>query len=238
MSYREISGNIFNSNADVLVNTVNCVGVMGKGIALDFKRRYPKMFQAYQRVCQNGGISPGEILPYRKENPWILNFAIKDHWRQPSKIEWIESCLEKFEQSYRAMGIKSAAFPWMGAMNGGLPLEKIQEITRAYLRNLSDIDVEVYTFDKDASEPLFERLKKIVNMDIDIKRLSERSGIQVHYMEKIINRIRKEKVGSLPRLIESNGIGKTTIDKLYAFLIDDSKSDPGSFHERAQTLPF
>jgi len=96
MSYQELSGNIFNSKTDALVNTVNCVGVMGKGIALEFRRRYPKMFKEYQRFCKRGELKPGQILPYRKETPWILNFAIKNHWRNPSKIEWIEICLEKF----------------------------------------------------------------------------------------------------------------------------------------------
>lgn len=237
MPYREISGNIFNSDADVLVNTVNCVGVMGKGIALDFRRRYPKMFQAYQRVCQNGGLKPGQILPYTKENPHIFNFAIKDHWRQPSKIEWIKTCLDKFVKNYRGLGIESAAFPWMGAMNGGIPLEDIKKITQSRLKNLSDIDVEVYTFDKDATEPLFERLKKIVNMDIELEVLAERSDMRPHDMKKVIDKLRKEKVESLPRLIESKGIGKTTVDKLYAFLIDDSKSEPESLCEKTQTLP-
>lgn len=88
MAYKEISGNIFNTKAMVVVNTVNCVGVMGKGIALDFKLRYPEMFKEYQKIFFKHLLKPGQILPYMKSSPIILNFAIKDDWKDPSKIEW------------------------------------------------------------------------------------------------------------------------------------------------------
>lgn len=221
MPYREVSGNIFNSNADALVNTVNCVGVMGKGIALDFRRRFPDMFQEYKRICQNGKLKPGEILPYRKEKPWILNFAIKNDWKHGSKIEWIESCLKKFMAKYKEMDIESVAFPWMGAVNGGIPLQKIKSITRFYLSELPDIDVEVYDFDPDASDSLFEKLSKISKSTyLDINDLSKKSGIQPRYVERIMRPLREESIKSLPRLIESGLLGKTNIERLYKFLID------------------
>lgn len=78
--YRE-KGNIFNSKAMAVVNTVNCVGAMGKGIALDFKLRFPEMFKEYQRICFQHLLKPGQILPYTKSRPIILNFAIKDDWK-------------------------------------------------------------------------------------------------------------------------------------------------------------
>ena len=77
MAYKEISGNIFNTKAMAVVNTVNCVGVMGKGIALDFKLRYPEMFKEYQKICFKHLLKPRQILPYMKSSPIILNFAIK-----------------------------------------------------------------------------------------------------------------------------------------------------------------
>lgn len=219
MAYQELSGNIFNSKADALVNTVNCVGVMGKGIALEFRRRYPEMFEAYQAICAKHKLQPGQILPYTKHTPWILNFAIKNDWKNPSKIEWIESCLDKFVKNYKKMGIRSVAFPWMGAMNGGLPLDKIKELTRTYLSNLPDISVEVYDFDKTVPDPLFEKLEDIAQIpDLDIQKLAKTSTIQYHYLAKIIQAIKTENIKSLPLLIESGVIGKTNIEKLYAFL--------------------
>ena len=220
MTYKEVRGNIFNSKAQALVNTVNCVGVMGKGIALEFRRRYPKMFKEYQGVCKKGELQPGQILPYREGEIWILNFAIKKDWKHPSEVKWIESCLKDFVSRYRDMDIKSAAFPWMGAMNGAIPIEIIKKVMREYLSNLTDVGIEVYEFDPDVSDPLFEKLDIIAKSQyLNIKDLSKRSGIQSRYIEKIIKALQEGKIRSLPRLIESGIIGKTNIEKLYAFLI-------------------
>ena len=95
MAYKEIKGNIFNSKAMAVVNTVNCVGAMGKGIALDFKLRFPEMFKEYQKICFHRMLKPGQILPYTKTKPIILNFAIKDDWKDPSKVVWIEKKKKK-----------------------------------------------------------------------------------------------------------------------------------------------
>jgi O-acetyl-ADP-ribose deacetylase (regulator of RNase III) len=234
MSYREVRGNIFNSRAQALVNTVNCVGVMGKGVALEFRRRHPKMFKEYKSVCEKGELQPGQILPYQDCETWILNFAIKNDWKQPAKVKWIESCLKEFVSSYRDMGIKSIAFPWMGAMNGGIPIEIIKEIMRNYLSDLTDIAIEVYDFDPDAIDPLFEKLNDIAKIQsLNLKELSKRSGIQPRYMEKIIKVIQQGKIKSLSRLIESGVIGKINAEKLYAFL-RDPKVDGKYF--RAPTL--
>jgi len=232
MPYKEVKGNIFSSNAQVLVNTVNCVGVMGKGIALEFRRRYPKMFKEYQSVCKIGGLRPGQILPYRDGKIWILNFAIKNDWKQPSRVEWIENCLKEFINSYQVMGIKSIAFPWMGAMNGGIPIEKIKEITRNYLSNIADINIEVYDFDPDASDPLFEKLNTIVKLEYsNIDDLSKISGIQRRYMEKVIEKMQQENIKSFPRLIESGAIGRTSIEKLYAFLIESRTNKNNTYQK-------
>jgi len=232
MSYKEVKGNIFNSKAQALVNTVNCVGVMGKGIALEFRRRYPEMFREYISICENGRLQPGQILTYKNGDFLILNFAIKKDWKQPSRVEWIESCLKDFVKNYHELGIKSIAFPWMGAMNGGIPIEKIKEITRNYLSNLEDIDIEVYDFDPDASDPLFENLIYTVKLrHSNINDLSKISGIQPRYMGAIIKILQQENVRSLPRLIELGALGKTSVDKLYAFLIESRTNKDNTYQK-------
>ena len=115
MPYQELTGNIFASKAQAIVNTVNCVGPMGKGIALEFRRRFPEMFEDYLLHCEAGTLKPGMILPYRKSTPWVLNFAVKNDWKHPSKIEWVEQTLQKFCNWYPAVGLKSVAFPWMSS---------------------------------------------------------------------------------------------------------------------------
>lgn len=141
----ELQGNLFNSSAQTLVNTVNCVGVMGKGIALDFKQHYPDMFKAYQKICRLYLLSPGEILPYSKADKLILNFAIKQDWRKPSRLSWIEECLEKFVVNYQRLKITSIAFPHIGALNGGIPWEQTHLLMLKYLTPL-DLNIEIIQF--------------------------------------------------------------------------------------------
>lgn len=92
-----VRGNIFNTKAQTIVNTVNCVGVMGKGIALVFKLRYPLMFDIYKGFCKSKQIGIGKLWLYKgePEEPWVLNFPTKFHWKYPSKLEYIELGLEK-----------------------------------------------------------------------------------------------------------------------------------------------
>lgn len=224
MAYIEKKGNIFNTKAMAVVNTVNCVGAMGKGIALEFKLRYPEMFKEYQKTCFEKRLRPGQILPYRKSNPWILNFAIKDDWKDPSKEEWIEETLIKFCTLYKQLGIKSIAFPWMGAMNGGIPIEKIKSIMRKYLEKIEDIEIEVYEFDTSSTDPLFENLKSAIDMNINV--LSEKSKIKVRYWDKIISLVKNNEVNSIfelcnYRLGEKRVIGKTNIERLYCYLSEN-----------------
>ena len=232
MSYIEKKGNIFNSKAMAIVNTVNCVGAMGKGIALDFKLRYPEMFREYQKICFRHMLKPGQILPYTKSSPIILNFAIKDDWKDPSRVEWIEQTLQKFVDNYQSMGITSVAFPWMGAMNGGLPFEVIQQLTRKYLSKLDDIEIEVYEFDPDVPCTLFISLKKIVSEKLfSPSELENLSQIKKRYWERIFDAVNDNNTKSINNLCYYmvNGkriIGKTNIERLFVFL---TKYNQGRF---------
>ncbi len=218
MPYKERSGNLFASEADALVNTVNCVGPMGKGIALEFRRRFPEMYAVYRRVCEKGQLRPGQILPYRKSTPWILNLAVKDDWKQPSKIEWVEQCLEKFCEWYPTVELRSVAFPWMGAMNGRIPLGEIKETTRRYLSDLKDIDVEVYTFDPNARDPLFDALIRIVSQ-LDPAEFARQSRMRKNYVDAIYGILSAPNTSNLAGISSSGRLGKTSLDKLYAFLV-------------------
>ena len=121
---RYVTGDIFSvaSVVDAIVNPVNCVGVMGKGLALEFKTRYPENFNAYKQFCKAGMLLPGSIFPFRyDENPkWIVNFSTKNDWRNPSKMQWIIDGLVDLKGWLLVNNIHRIAIPALGAGQGGL----------------------------------------------------------------------------------------------------------------------
>ena len=133
-----LCGDLFESPAKVLVNTVNTVGVMGKGIALKFKRIYPEMFEAYRNHCERGNLDIGQLFLYKTPNKWVLNFPTKKHWRNPSRVEYIEAGLRKLRARCSEMGMTSIAFPELGCGNGGLDFEaQVKPLMEHYLGSLS-----------------------------------------------------------------------------------------------------
>lgn len=138
-------GDLFSSRCRTLVCTVNCRGVMGKGIALEFKRRYPAMFEDYRKACRLGMLRPGRL--YLWTEPLlpreVLCFPTKDDWRLPSRIEWIEAGLEKFREN--AGRFESVAFPKLGCNNGGLSWTDVRPVMENALAPLSEqLKIEVY----------------------------------------------------------------------------------------------
>ncbi len=133
--YRDDS--LFESDAQVLVNAVNTVGVMGKGIAKEFKRRYPEMFKQYKDYCDSHILDIGKLWIYKAPDRWILSFPTKRHWGGRSRIEYIEAGLKKFVANYKARGIKSISFPMLGCENGGLDWEsQVKPLMKKYLSSL------------------------------------------------------------------------------------------------------
>ncbi len=143
-----VKTNIFESPAQVLVNTVNTVGVMGKGIAKQFKDIYPEMFRQYQIYCERNLLDIGKLWIYKTPHKWILNFPTKKHWRAPSRVEYIESGLQKFVETYVDKDIHSISFPLLGCGNGGLDWEsEVKPLMEKYLKDLP-IDIFIHLSDK------------------------------------------------------------------------------------------
>jgi O-acetyl-ADP-ribose deacetylase (regulator of RNase III) len=132
---RYVNSALFSSPARVLVNTVNTVGVMGKGVALEFKKRYPDMYERYRDLCLAGQIDVGTLWLWRSSERWVLNFPTKKHWRDPSRPEYIEAGLRKFVSSYQGQGVTSASFPLLGCGNGQLDFDsQVRPLMERYLR--------------------------------------------------------------------------------------------------------
>ncbi len=148
-----VKGSLFESPAKVLVNTVNTVGVMGKGIAKTFKEVFPEMFIQYQQLCENRQLQVGRLWLYRTEHKWILNFPTKVHWRQASKSKYIEQGLQKFVSTYSDLGITNVAFPQLGCGNGELDwMSTVQPLMAKYLGPLP-IDIFIYEYARTPSPP-------------------------------------------------------------------------------------
>lgn len=142
------TGDILAEDAEALVNTVNCVGFMGRGIALEFKRAWPENFKAYAAACRRNEVQPGRMLVYetgRLSNPrFIINFPTKRHWRSRSRIEDIEAGLDALVEEVEKLSIGSIAVPPLGAGLGGLEWSEVRARIGRALGGLPDVKVVVY----------------------------------------------------------------------------------------------
>jgi O-acetyl-ADP-ribose deacetylase (regulator of RNase III) len=142
------SGNLLEAEVEALVNTVNCVGVMGKGLALQFKQAFPENFQEYRRACQSGEVKPGQmfIVPTgRLTNPrYIINFPTKRHWKNPSRIEDIETGLLAVIETVKRLGIRSIAVPPLGCGNGGLAWSRVAPLIETAFAQVPEVQVLIF----------------------------------------------------------------------------------------------
>jgi O-acetyl-ADP-ribose deacetylase (regulator of RNase III)/uncharacterized protein YwgA len=141
---KTLIGDLFASQAQTLVNSVNCVGVMGKGVALEFKKRFPDVFDDYLARCERKKVKLGEPYLYRsRSGRSVVNFPTKNHWRSPSRLIDIEHGLDYFVAHYREWGIVSIAFPPLGCGNGGLEWSEVGPLIFSRLHHLP-MPIEVY----------------------------------------------------------------------------------------------
>lgn len=141
MIYIENDKTVFDVPAQTIVNTVNCDGFMGKGLALEIRKRFPRVFEAYRFACKKGKIQIGTLQLVKSQSPWILNFPTKNHWRGKSKLSYIESGLSKFRSTYRRRGIISVAMPPLGCGHGGLQWSDVLPLVLKYLRDADQLEV-------------------------------------------------------------------------------------------------
>ncbi|WP_296280483.1 macro domain-containing protein [Pseudoxanthomonas sp.] len=151
MSIRFIHGDMFKSRAEAIVNTVNCVGVMGKGVALRFRTEWPENYQAYKKACDEKWLRPGRLLVFRRGDllddvvpRYLVNFPTKVHWRNKSEISYIEDGLDALLVEIRRLDIKSIAMPPLGCGNGGLDWRDVRPIIERKLADIVGVDIQVY----------------------------------------------------------------------------------------------
>ena len=215
-----IRGNIFDSSMMTIVNTVNTVGFMGAGIALEYMRRYPDMFDEYKLKCLDGNLKIGEMHIWKKSTPWILNFPTKIHYQDPSKISYIESGLKKFSTFYKQAGITSIAFPQLGSQLGGLSWEHdVQPLMVSYLKNL-DLKVEIYEFDNNADDKLYINLRDILKTFSlsDYKNNLNMSSVVAKRVDEALD----IHIKSMSDFEHVKGLGRETLKKIYLLAKEDT----------------
>ena len=143
-----VQGDILGATAEAIVNAVNTVGVMGKGLALQFARAFPEMLAEYKRACKAGEVQPGRMHIYRLPGPawpqYVINFPTKRHWRDRSQIEDIADGLDALANAIQRLGIKSIAIPALGCGLGGLKWSEVLPLIETRLGDLQDVRILVY----------------------------------------------------------------------------------------------
>ncbi|NQU20355.1 MAG: macro domain-containing protein [Candidatus Nealsonbacteria bacterium] len=155
-----LKGNMFEADVEALVNTVNTVGVMGKGIALQFSRAFPEIMKPYKDACESGQLEIGSVFTVKLsmlEGPkYVINLPTKKHWKGKSKIEFIQSGLQALVDEIQRLGIRSVAVPPLGCGLGGLRWDDVKREIESALGELSDVDVLVF---EPAGKPPASRMK-------------------------------------------------------------------------------
>jgi len=142
-----MKGDLLDSQAHALVNTVNCVGVMGKGIALQFKKVFPDNYEVYREACKHNRIRPGKMFIF-KTGPvfpmYVINFPTKQHWKNKSKMKWIVDGLTDLRTIIRKLDLESIAIPALGCNNGGLNWRDVKPIIVKKLSVIEDTRILIY----------------------------------------------------------------------------------------------
>jgi len=219
-------GDIFDSKTHVIVNTVNCEGVMGKGLALAFKQRYPAMFKIYQQDCKTRKLRIGRPILYQESTPWILNFPTKDHWRFPSKLEYLEKGLEYVTANYKKQGIKSIAFPKLGVQNGKLSWDDVGPLMAKYLSQL-DIDVYIYITEGDreyqhnveceikSEEQIWKQFSELA---LSADRLRQEVDLNARDAKKVAQWRESKEFQALSDIDNIDGLAKTSLKKIKDYI--------------------
>lgn len=226
----ERTGNIFKSECQTIVNTINCFGVMGAGIAFEFRLRHPEMYEKYKKLCEQKKIQIGTLWIYTvNPNQKILNFPTKDDWKKPTNINYLEKGLEKFINTYSSKNITSIAFPLLGASHGGLSPDVSLTIMKYFLVKC-DIPIEIWTYDSSASDDLFESFKVRFQSN-DFSLLSKQTSITPSMLAKIENGLKEKRIRTISGLLNLQGIGEKTVERIFQYMHSEPVTEQRTLFE-------
>lgn len=219
-------GTVFNAPAKTIVNTVNCLGVMGAGLAQEFKLRYPEMYSDYVKRCKIYMVRIGEPYLYKfSDQLWILNFPTKFDWKRPSKLGFIEEGLEKILKICNDYGIESIAFPKLGTNKGGLKWDQVKMLME---KHLSKLEVDIYICLDNLPKADGDELKMLnIFNGLDVKSMAGSFKISKSKVDILTKSRPIERFGEI-NLIE--GVGSISYEKIFKFCYDNRENDVDSMN--------
>lgn len=230
------TGNIFLTAADTLTITVNCEGVMGAGIALEARLRWPTMFEEYASRCERGDLRPGQLMLWDPVDPAtahrVLCFPTKDRWRAPSRIEYVRQGLEALVGVHQEAGIARIAMPHLGCSHGGLRWDEVRPVVLDVLAPCEELTVEMWEFDPAAGDPWFETLEHLLDGRSG-EEVRELLGITSRQVAALASAMANPKVQGLASLQQATGVGEKTLEAVYELLFRRDVDPP-----RQEQLPW
>jgi O-acetyl-ADP-ribose deacetylase (regulator of RNase III) len=231
----ELSGNIFSTQSQAIVITVNCEGVMGAGIALDAKLRWPKLFKKYIQSCSTGEIAIGKSILVRRDEfslPIdVILFATKNRWRNPSTLSYIRDGLTDLRSMLEVSAIESIALPHLGCSNGGLQWAMVRPLIENHLYGFDKLRAELWKFVDHPNDPHIHQLRDLVRTSSP-REVAKLFGIQIGPANSLIAAMQLEHVGGLSSLQRAPGVGEKTLAAVYGYLFptEDGATRPVQGH--------
>jgi O-acetyl-ADP-ribose deacetylase (regulator of RNase III) len=208
----EITGNIFTSSCEVVTVTVNCVGIMGAGIAKECRIRYQDLFERYAELCEKRLLTPGKLLLWKSDQTHsILCFPTKNDWKHPSRMDFLVAGLDKLVATYQAKGIRSIAMPHLGCSHGGLKWADVHPVIMQKLAPLPDLTVELYAYDPTAPDDIMPALLKRFR-SMSVTALAEQLEIGKAQATRLYDWVDSKPVESISYLLSTRGIGERTLE--------------------------
>ncbi len=210
----ELTGNIFSSEAEAIVITVNCEGVMGAGIALDAKNRWPMIYDSYSKKCELNKFQIGDVIWDQADSKQVALFPSKNLWRAPSKISFLRVGLETLRTDIICKSITSIALPHLGCSNGGLTWSDVKPLIVEKLSDIEELTIELWKFDQNFIDQDFEKFRKVFLL-LNNKEASTWVNLSKS-IEKLIREIlSNSELTNFIQLSEMRGIGNKTLEKIY-----------------------
>ncbi len=213
------TGNIFTTSCEVVTITVNCEGVMGAGIALEGRFRWPEMYDQYADLCTKGLMKPGVLGWWGPDERGkrVLCFPTKAGWSQPSRTEFITKGLRTLLEEYVDQDVASIAMPHLGCSHGGLTWTQVRPLIVEVLEPVERLTIELWEFDPRAEDPDYETLVELLSSRSP-EEVGQRLDLSTRGVNALLDAVASPRVVNLSSLQDARGVGEKTLEKVYRFL--------------------